>query len=151
MVTRRSHTGILTFLNMAPVCWFSKRQNTVESSTFSSEFIALKTAVEHIMALRYKLRMFGVPIDGPARIFCDNEAVYKNSSDPASTLKRRHQSVAYHLCREAVAAGIILVHHEDGDSNLADILTKSTLSRERRKHLRGHIMVPGKVIFPKED
>ena len=151
MVTRRSHTGILTFLNMAPVYWFSKRQNTVESSTFSSEFIALKTAVEHIMALRYKLRMFGVPIDGPARIFCDNEAVYKNSSDPASTLKRRHQSVAYHLCREAVASGIILVHHEDGDSNLADILTKSTLSRERRKHLRGHIMVPGKVIFPKED
>jgi hypothetical protein len=39
-VTRRSHTGIIIFLNMAPITWFSKRQNTVETSTFGSEFIA---------------------------------------------------------------------------------------------------------------
>ena len=147
--TRRSHTGILIFLNMAPVHWYSRRQNCVESSTFSSEFIALKTAMETIMALRYKLRMFGVPIDGPARIFCDNEAVYRNSSDPASTLKKRHQSVAYHLCREAVASGVALIYKEDGDTNLSDILTKSTLSKERRKFLRERIMVYAKVIYAK--
>jgi len=145
LATRRSHTGILIFLNMAPISWYSKRQNTVESSTFSSEFIALKTAVEQLMALRYKLRMFGIPIEGPARAFCDNEAVYKNSSDPASTLRRRHQSIAYHTCREAVASGLVLIYKEDGDTNLSDILTKSTLSRDRRKFLRERIMVYGKV------
>jgi hypothetical protein len=79
-VTRRSHSGILIFLNMAPIYWFSKRQNTVESSTYSSEFVALRIAAEKIIALRYKLRMFGIPIDGPANVFCDNEAVYKNAS-----------------------------------------------------------------------
>ena len=130
---------------MAPVHWYSRRQNCVESSTFSSEFIALKTAVETIMALRYKLRMFGIPIEGPARIFCDNEAVYRNSSDPVSTLKKRHQSVAYHLCRESVASGTIIVYKEDGETNLADLLTKSTHSKERRKFLRERIMVYGKV------
>ena len=31
-VTRRSQTGILLFVNRAPVTWFSKRQNTVETS-----------------------------------------------------------------------------------------------------------------------
>eukprot|EP00978_Attheya_sp_CCMP212_P043638 scaffold288169_cov38-Attheya_sp.AAC.1 len=77
-VTRRSHTGILIFLNRAPISWFSKKQNTVESSTFGSEFVAMKTAAEQIMALRYKLRMFGIPIDGPANVFCDNEAVVTN-------------------------------------------------------------------------
>jgi hypothetical protein len=56
-VTRKSQTGILTFLNSAPVQWYSKRQNCVETSTFGSEFIAMKTAVEQIEALRYKLRM----------------------------------------------------------------------------------------------
>ena len=130
---------------LAPISWYSKRLNTVESSTFSSEFIALKTAVEQLMALRYKLRMFGIPIEGPARVFCDNEAVYKNSSDPASTLRRRHQSIAYHTCREAVASGLALIYKEDGDTNLTDILTKSTLSRDRRKFLRERIMVYGKV------
>ena len=43
-VTRRSHTGILIFCNLAPIIWYSKRQNTVETSTFGSEFIALKIA-----------------------------------------------------------------------------------------------------------
>eukprot|EP00978_Attheya_sp_CCMP212_P035677 scaffold156772_cov26-Attheya_sp.AAC.1 len=79
-VTRRSHTGILIFLNCAPVSWFSKKQNIVESSTFGSEFVALC----------YKLRMFGIPIDGPANVFCDNEAVVTNSSIPTSTIKKKH-------------------------------------------------------------
>ena len=43
-ITRRSQTGILIFLNMAPIYWFSKKQNTVETSTFLSEFVALKIA-----------------------------------------------------------------------------------------------------------
>jgi hypothetical protein len=63
LATRRSHTGVLIFVNMAPIVWYSKRQNTVKSSTFGSEFVALRTAVELIVGLRYKLRMFGVHID----------------------------------------------------------------------------------------
>jgi hypothetical protein len=55
-VTRRSQAGILIFLNRAPVVWYSKRQNTVESSTFVCEYIALKTAIEMLQALRYKLQ-----------------------------------------------------------------------------------------------
>ena len=63
-VTKRSQTGILLFCNKAPVIWHRKRQNGTEFCTFSSEFIVLKNAVELIKALRYKLRMFGVPIEG---------------------------------------------------------------------------------------
>jgi hypothetical protein len=60
-VTRRSHTGYVVFLNRAPVVWYSKRQNTVETSTFSAEFIALKVCLEAIEHLRFKLRCFGCP------------------------------------------------------------------------------------------
>jgi hypothetical protein len=81
-VTRRSHTGVLIFLNKSPILWFSKRQNTVESSTFGSEFIALKIATELIQGLRYKLRMFGVTLDGPANVFCENKSVVINSYVP---------------------------------------------------------------------
>ena len=106
---RRSQTGILIFCNKAPIHWYSKRQPTVETSTFGAEFRALKTAVELTEALRYKLRMFGVPIDGPTSIFCDNEAVYKNTVLPESTLNKKHHSIAYHRCREAVAAKTVRV------------------------------------------
>jgi hypothetical protein len=50
-VTRRSQTGILIFLNSAPIIWYSKRQNCVETSTFGSEFVAMKIAVEQIESL----------------------------------------------------------------------------------------------------
>ena len=126
LVTCRSHTGILLYCNLAPIQWFSKRQNTVESSTFGSEsIIAMKIATELIEALTYKLRMFGVPLSGPARIFCNNESVVKSSSFPESTLKKKHCSIAYHKVREAVAAGKQLIYYEHTSSNLvADLFTK---------------------------
>ena len=123
-VMRCSQTGLLLFVNKAPVTWFSKRQNTVKTSTFGSEFIAMKTAVERIKALHYKLWMFGIPIEGPTNVFSDNEAVVKNTSIPDSTLKKKHTSICYHLAREAVAARIMRVAKERFTTNLADLFTK---------------------------
>ena len=121
---RRSQTGVLIFVNRAPILWYSKRQSTVESSTFGSEIGAMKTAVEMIESLRYKLRMFGVPVEGPTNVYCDNEAVTKNCSIPESTLKKKHHSIAYHRNREAVAAGTVRIAKEHTDTNLADVFTK---------------------------
>ena len=129
--TRRSQTGILLFCNSAPVIWFSKRQNSVEASTFGSEFTAMKNAVEMIEALRYKLRMFGVPIDGPTNVFCDNGAVCVNTTKPESTLSKKHHSIAYHRAREAVAAGTIRVSKEHTSTNLADLFTKMMAAPKR--------------------
>ena len=92
--------------------------------------------------------MCGIPITGPANVFCDNQAVYKNATDPASTLKKRHQSIAYHVYRESVASGIVLVHEEASETNLSDLLTKSTNTKERRKFLRECIMRKIAVINP---
>lgn len=138
-VTRRSHTGIFVFINRAPVMWYSKRQNTVESSTFGSEFVAMKIAVEQCEALRYKLRMFGVPVDGPTNVFCDNESVFQNSTRPESTLKKKHNAIAYHRTREAQAAGIVRIAWEDGRFNIADLLTK-LLPGPKLKELVRHIL-----------
>jgi hypothetical protein len=44
--TRRSTTGIILFVNGAPISWYSKRQNTIESTVVGSEFVALQIAVE---------------------------------------------------------------------------------------------------------
>jgi len=122
--SRRSTTGIVIFLNGTPIKWYSKRQNTIESSTFGSEFMAARTAVEMNDALRYKLRMFGIPIEGPSNGFCDNESVIKNATRPESTLQKKHNAIAYHKVRECVASGAIRFHYEPGKKNLADLLTK---------------------------
>ena len=138
-VTRRSHTGIIIFVNRAPIVFFSKRQNTVESSTFGSEFIAMKQSIDLIEALRYKLRMMGFPMEGPTSLFCDNSAVVINTTTPESTLKRKHTSIAYHRCREAQAAGIVQITKEGTQTNLADMLTK-LLAGPKLRDLAGRVL-----------
>jgi hypothetical protein len=112
------------YVNNAPSTWYSKRQNTVESSTFGSEFVAMRIAVEQIEGLRYKLCMMGVLVEYPAIVFCDNQSVFKNCSFPESTLKKKHNAIAYHRVREAQASRTIRVAWESGITNLSDILTK---------------------------
>ena len=139
ILTRRSHTGIIHFINNAPVLWYSKRQTTVESSTFGSEFNALRIAVDQTVSMRYKLRMMGVRVDGPTFILCDNRAVVMNSSRPESTLKKKHNQICFHRVREAVAAGICKVGFVDGKDNLADLLTK-TLTWVKRKRILSELL-----------
>ena len=136
---RRSKTEILIFGNLAPLYWYSKKQNTVESSTFGVEFVALQIATELISSFHYKLRIFGVPVTKPANVFCDNEAVYKNSAFAESQLRRKHQYICYHLVREAVTTGKIIVHKVESKDNLANLLTKS-VPAHRRKYIRSKIM-----------
>ena len=126
-------------MNKAPIIFFSKRQNSVETSTFGSEFTACKQAVELIKALRYKLRMFGVLIDGPANMYCDNEAVYKNVAIPSSVLNKKMHGISYHYCREAVANGTCRIAKEDTATNLADLFTK-VLSKTVREDLIDRFM-----------
>jgi hypothetical protein len=139
IVTRRSHTGILIYIQNTPILWHSRRQNTVETSTFGSEFVALRNARDMIVGLRYKLRMFGIPLAGAARVFCDNQGVVKNASIPESVLTKKHNAVNYHAVREAVAARIMQVAKEDGQTNLADLFTKC-LPAPRRKELLQSIL-----------
>jgi hypothetical protein len=123
-VTRWSHSGIIVNAKNAPITWYSKRQNTVESSTFGSEFVAMRIAVNEIEGLRYILRMMGVPIENPANVFCENQSVSNFCSFPESTLKKKHNAIAYHRVREAQASRTIRVAWESWITNLSDILTK---------------------------
>ena len=68
------------FFHMSPTVWYSKRQNTVEASTYGSDFVAMRILVEILIALRYKLCLSGVPIDGPCNIFCHNDDVAKTTT-----------------------------------------------------------------------
>jgi len=138
-LTRRSHSGVLIFVNRAPILWFSKRQATVESSTFGSESVALRQAIDLIEALRYKLRMMGVPVDGATKVFCDNDSVVKTTTRPESTLKKKHNAINYHRIREAQAAGHIQIAWIDGQENLADALTKVIVGA-RRHYLLSQIL-----------
>jgi hypothetical protein len=116
--------------------WYSKRQNTVETSTYGSELVAMRIALEALLEIRYKLRMMGLNFEPTSNVLCDNYAVIVNTQLPTSSIKKKHNSVAYHKCREAVAAGIIRTGHIDGTCNVADVLTKAKSPAEHYSLLR---------------
>ena len=86
---RRSRTGFLIYMNLALIQWYSKKQATVEGAVFGAEFVAMKTGMEILRGVRYKLRMMGVDIDGPTYICGDNQSVISNTSKLESTLKKK--------------------------------------------------------------
>ena len=131
LANRRSHTGFIIYKNQVPIIWYSKKQSTVEASSFGSEFNALRIAVEHVVALRFKLRMFGVNVQEYTCIWCDNEAVVNNSSVPSQALNKKHNVVSFHMVREVMASGVARVAHIDGVDNPADLFTK-ILSKNKR-------------------
>lgn len=131
-VTRRSRTGFLCFLNSAPINWVSKKQGSCETSTFGSEFVAMKTATEYSRALRYKLRMMGIPCDEPTYVYGDNQSVLANTSAPESQLKKKSNSIAYHFVREGCARDEWRTTYVNTHDNPADLLTKPLPSGEKR-------------------
>ena len=120
----RSVSGILHFVNQTPMDWFTKKQATVETATFGSEYVAARICVEQVIDLRTTLRYLGVPVEGKSVVFGDNESVVNSSVRMDGKLHKRHNALAYHRVREAVAHGWIGFYHIPGKMNPADILSK---------------------------
>jgi len=85
---RRSRTGFIVYLNSSPIYYHSKKQTSLETSSFGSDFIALKTCCEYIWGLRYKLRIMGIAVNSPTYIFEDNQSVLENSTLQDSVLQK---------------------------------------------------------------
>ena len=75
LATGRSVTGCLHFVNHTPIDSYSKRQATVETATYGSEFVASEAATEQIIHLRHTLRYLGVPIKTKSYLFGDKQPV----------------------------------------------------------------------------
>eukprot|EP00957_Ditylum_brightwellii_P106383 8116007-Ditylum_brightwellii.AAC.1 len=93
----------------------SKRQGSIETSTYGVEFMALKTAVREVMALCYMLHYLGVKITKPTNILSDNQSVIINSTVLSSLLKKNYVAISYHMAREATMARIVHPLKTKGD------------------------------------
>jgi hypothetical protein len=124
MVTGRSVTAILHFLNQTPMDWYSKKQATVETASFGSELIPARTTINQIVDLRTTLRYLCVPIREKSYVFGDNKTIIDASSTPHAKLHKRHKALSFHRVGEAVASKYVMIFHLPGKYNPADILSK---------------------------
>jgi hypothetical protein len=132
LITHRSHTGFIVFLNNLPIYWSSKKQGSCETSTFGSKFVAMKQATEYVRGLHFKLQMFGITVDEPAFVFGDNQSILANTSAPASTLKKKSNAIAYYFVREGCARDDWRTAYINTHENVMDLFTKPLPSGEKK-------------------
>ena len=120
----KSLTGCLHFVNKTPVDWYSKKQATVETATYGSEFVAAKTATEQIMDIRQTLRYLGAPIGAKSFLFGDSRSVVTSATLPHSILTKRHNILAFHRVREPIAAKLMAFYWIQAAYNLSDMLSR---------------------------
>ena len=124
LATCKSLTGCLHFVYKTPVDWYSKKQATVETATYGSEFVAAKTATEQIMDIRQTLRYLGAPIGAKSFLFGDNRSVVTSATLPHSTITKRHNILAFQRVREAIAVKLMAFYWIQSAYNLSDMLSK---------------------------
>jgi hypothetical protein len=139
LVTRRSITEILVMINNTPIRWISKRQKTVETSTYGSELVASRVATELILEIRYMLQSLGVALDEPALMRGDNMSVVLNTAVPSSVLKKKYNATVCQQLREAIAARIMRFAYIKSEENVSDVL-KKPLSNEKFHYLMKRLL-----------
>ena len=111
----------------------SKKQNSVETSTFDSEFMAMKHCTEYIRGLRFSLRMMGILCEDSAFVYGDNKSVLCNTTISDSTLKKKSNSIAFHFVGEGSAMDEWRTGCINTELNPADLLSKPVKNGESRR------------------
>ncbi len=94
--THISRSGFLMYLNSASITWYSKRQYTIETCTFGTEFVVVGTGIEDLWGICYKLCLMGIPIGEATNIYGGSMSVINITSKPESVLKKKNNAVCYH-------------------------------------------------------
>ncbi len=104
-----------------------KKQATIKTGAFGAEFVAMKTGVDMLRGLRYKIRMMGISKDAATHIYGGNMSVIKNTLKPESTLNKESNPFRYHAVGERVSMGETITAQIPGAGNPADLMTKVLL------------------------
>jgi hypothetical protein len=148
LLSGKSVTGVLHFFNQTPVDWYSKKQSTVETATYGSEFVAAKTAAEQIIANRLALRYMGIPVLESSILFGDNQSVVDSATVPHSKLNKRHMALSYHKVREIIASKAMRFEWIASGENPADILSKHWGYQQVSAQIQALLFRPSNVNGP---
>jgi hypothetical protein len=102
---------------------------------FTAEFVAMKNDIDTRRGLHYKLIMMGVTLSGPTFVYGDNMYVVHRTQRPEYVLKKKSNSLCYHMVRESATMGESIIGHVPSVDNPDKIFTKVVAGGQKRNHL----------------
>ncbi|KAK6163779.1 hypothetical protein DH2020_000643 [Rehmannia glutinosa] len=139
-VDRKSTSGTCQMLGNRLVSWFSKKQNSIATSTAEAEYIATGSCCAQVLWMRQQLRDYEVE-EKEIPIMCDNTSAIAITQNPVLHSRTKHIDVRYHFIRDHVEKRDITLEYISTDKPLADIFTKPLCESrfEELKHELGLI------------
>ena len=134
---RKSTSGFVFTLNGGAVSWKSSKQETTADSTTEAEYIAASDAAKEAVWIRKFVTELGVvpTIESPIPLYCDNSGAVAQAKEPRSHQKSKHIERRYHILREIVSRGDIIVQKIATEENVADPLTKAMTQKQLDRHI----------------
>ena len=131
----KSNSGVICFINGAPIIWSSKKQSLVALSTCEAEYYAIVESMKEVIWLRNLLKTFNSYPELPTTVFNDNQSTLNMISSDEYAPRTKYFGVRYHFIRDHVRLGTVNLDYVSTESNIADMLTKP-LCGQRLRTLR---------------
>ena len=124
-------------LNGGAVVWRSINQGCIADSTMKVEYVAAcEAAKEVVWFIKFLTDLEIVPNMSKAiTLYCDNSGVVANSREPRSHKRGKHIERKYHLIREIVHRGDMIVTQIASAHKVADPFAKSLTAKVFESHL----------------
>jgi hypothetical protein len=126
MLTGHLFMGILHLMNKMPIKWYSKKQATIKTVTYGSEFITahhmcVDQLIDHCTTLHY----LSVLIHETSYKFGDNhQTIVDSSTIPHAKLHKCHNAFSFHHVYEDISAKFIGLFNLPSKFYPANIMTK---------------------------
>ena len=105
MLDRKSTSGTCQFLGTRLISWFSKKQNSIATSTTEAEYIDAGCCATQILWIQQQLRDYGLNED-KTPIFCGNTSAIAITQNPKFHARTKHIDVRHHFIRDHVKKAI---------------------------------------------
>ena len=99
LVMRQLVSGVLSFVGLMPISWTSKRQVTIESSSYSAELCTGRVYSEEAIVLKYMLSSLCVLVKVVTALCGENLGLIICCTNPDSELKNKHVDISYYKFR----------------------------------------------------
>ncbi|CAH9102929.1 unnamed protein product [Cuscuta europaea] len=121
---RRSTSGGAQFLGKKLVCWSSKKQNCVSTSTAEAEYVTAASCCSQILWMKTQLKDYGYTFRH-IPIYSDSQSAIAITSNPVHHSRTKHIDLRYHFIKDHVEKGDIDMYFVSSDLQLADLFTKA--------------------------
>jgi len=122
----RSISGYVIKMAGGAVSWTSRKQTCVASSTTHAEYMALYDVITEIIWMKSLLVELGQAkfANSPIIVHVDNMGAIRIAESNQVTERSKHFNVKFHLVRDEIKKGTMMLSHTNSKDNVADLFTK---------------------------